>query len=148
MSVPARLNIVTLGVSDLPRAVAFYEALGWERAGSSMDEISWFGLNGGGLWLGLFPHGDLAEDASLPREGADALPAYRGVTFAMNLSSDAEVLDVFDQALAAGASVVKRPSPAVFGGLSGYVADPDGHLWEVADNPHFPLREDGTIVIP
>lgn len=148
MSIPARLNIVTLGVHDLPRSVAFYTALGWERASASMDEISWFGLSGGAVWLGLFPHGDLAEDASLPREGAGDLPAYKGATFAMNLDSDDEVRDVFGQALSAGASAIKPPSPAVFGGLSGYFADPDGHLWEVAHNPHFPLAPDGTITIP
>ena len=147
MSIPARLNIVTLGVHDLPRSVAFYTALGWERASSSMDEISWFGLSGGAVWLGLFPHGDLAEDAALPREGAGDLPPYKGATFAMNLDSDDEVRDVFDQALAAGASAVKPPAPAVFGGLSGYFADPEGHLWEVAHNPHFPLAADGTITI-
>jgi catechol 2,3-dioxygenase-like lactoylglutathione lyase family enzyme len=148
MSVPARLNIVTLGVHDLPRSVAFYEALGWERASSSMDEISWFALSGGAVWLGLFPHGDLAEDAALPREGAGDLPLYKGVTYAMNLASDDEVRDVFDQALAAGARSVKPPVPAIFGGLSAYFADPDGHLWEVAHNPQFPLAADGTITIP
>jgi uncharacterized protein len=148
MSIPARLNIVTLGVHDLPRAVAFYQALGWRRASSSMAEISWFALSGGAVWLGLFPHGDLAEDAALPREGAGDLPAYHGVTFAMNLASDEEVRDVFAQALAAGATSVKEPTTAIFGGLSGYFADPDGHLWEVAHNPHFPLAPDGTITIP
>src|SRR5690349_15346485 len=100
MSIPARLNIVTLGVHDLARSVAFYESLGWQRAASSMDEISWFALSGGAVWLGLFPHGDLAEDAALPRAGAGDLPAYKGATYAMNLASDEEVRDAFDQALA------------------------------------------------
>jgi catechol 2,3-dioxygenase-like lactoylglutathione lyase family enzyme len=149
MSIPAFLSIVTLGVADLPRAVAFYEALGWTRAESSMDEIVWFGLSGGAVWLGLFPHGDLAEDATLPRAGAgDGLPAYRGMTLAMNLASDQAVLEAFDAALAAGATAVKVPAPAVYDGLSGYFADPDGHLWEVAHNAGFPLHEDGRITIP
>jgi catechol 2,3-dioxygenase-like lactoylglutathione lyase family enzyme len=148
MSVPASLSIVTLGVHDLPRAVAFYESLGWTKAGSSMDEIVWFGLNGGGVWLGLFPHGDLAEDAGLPREGAGDLPAYQGMTLAMNLESDEAVVAAFDAALAAGATAVKVPAKAVFDGLSGYFADPDGHLWEVAHNAGFPLHPDGTITIP
>jgi uncharacterized protein len=147
MSIPARLNIVTLGVHDLPRSVAFYEALGWERSGASMDEISWFALSGGAVWLGLFPHPDLAEDAGLPREGAGDLPAYKGMTLAMNLESDEAVQDAFRQAVAAGATPVKEPARAIFDGLSGYVADPDGHLWEIAHNPHFPVAEDGTITI-
>ena len=147
MSIPAHLSIVTLGVADLPRAVAFYEALGWVRAESSMAEIAWFGMSGGAVWLGLFPHGDLAADASLPREGAGDLPAYRGMTLAMNLASD-ETRSTPSTALAAGAAPVKEPAPAVFDGLSGYFADPDGHLWEVAHNPAFPVAPDGTITIP
>lgn len=146
MSIPAHLHIVTLGVRDLPRSVAFYEALGWTRASSSMDEISWFGL--GGVWLGLFPHGDLAEDAALPREGAGDLPAYQGATYAINLSSDQAVVVAMAEAVAAGATEVKAPSIAVFGGLSGYFADPDGHLWELAHNASFPLGDDGRITIP
>lgn len=146
MSIPAHLHIVTLGVSDLPRSVAFYEALGWTRAASSMAEISWFGL--GGVWLGLFPHGDLAEDASLPREGAGDLPAYAGATYAINLESDDAVVAAMGEAVAAGATVVKEPSTAVFGGLSGYFADPDGHLWELAHNASFPIGADGGITIP
>jgi catechol 2,3-dioxygenase-like lactoylglutathione lyase family enzyme len=148
MSIPARLHIVTLGVRDLPRSVAYYEAIGWQRASSSMDEISWFGLSGGAVWLGLFPHPDLAEDAGLPREGAGDLPAYQGMTLAVNLESDEAVQDAYDQALAAGATPVRPPARAIFDGLSGYVADPDGHLWEFAHNPHFPLADDGTITIP
>jgi catechol 2,3-dioxygenase-like lactoylglutathione lyase family enzyme len=148
VSIPPYLGIVTLGVADLPRAVAFYESLGWVKACSSMAEIAWFGMSGGGVWLGLFPHGDLAADASLPREGAGDLPAYRGMTLAMNLPSDEAVLAAFEAAVAAGATPVKAPAPAVFDGLSGYFADPDGHLWEVAHNPAFPLNPDGTITIP
>lgn len=148
MSTPPVLSIVTLGVRDLPRSVAFYESLGWVRASASMEEISWFGLSGGAIWLGLFPHEELAADAGLPREGAGDLPAYRGMTLAMNLASDAAVQEAFDAAVAAGATPVKVPGPAPFPGLSGYFADLDGHLWEVAHNPGFPLNPDGTITIP
>jgi uncharacterized protein len=148
MSVPPFLSIVTLGVHDLPRSTAFYESLGWTKASSSMAEIVWFGLGGGAIWLGLFPHGDLAADASLPREGAGDLPAYQGMTLAINLPSDEAVVEAFDAAIAAGATAVKVPAPAVFDGLSGYFADPDGHLWEVAHNAGFPLAADGTITIP
>jgi catechol 2,3-dioxygenase-like lactoylglutathione lyase family enzyme len=148
MSIPPYLSIVTLGVADLPRAVTFYESLGWARAESSMEEIAWFAMSGGAVWLGLFPHRDLAEDAALPAEGAGDLPPYQGMTLAMNLPSDEAVLDAFGAAVAAGATPVKPPVPAVFDGLSGYFADPDGHLWEVAHNPGFPLALDGTITIP
>ena len=146
MSIPAHLHIVTLGVHDLPRSVAFYQALGWTRAGSSMDEISWFGL--GGVWLGLFPHGDLAEDAALPRDGAGDLPAYKGAIYAINLESDEAVVTAMAEAVASGATEVKPASMAIFGGLSGYFADPDGHLWELAHNASFPLGADGRITIP
>src|SRR5262245_20589049 len=146
MSIPAHLHIVTLGVRDLPRSVAFYEALGWRRASSSMEEITWFGL--GGLWLGLFPHEELAADAALPREGAGDLPLYKGATYAINLASDAAVVDALAVAVAAGATQVKAPTMAIFGGLSAYFADPDGHLWELAHNASFPLGDDGLITIP
>lgn len=148
MSIPPVLSIVTLGVRDLPLSVAFYESLGWVRASASMDEISWFGLSGGAVWLGLFPHEELAADAGLPREGAGDLPPYKGMTLAMNLASDEAVMEAFDTALAAGATPVKVPGRAPFPGLSGYFADLDGHLWEVAHNPGFPLNPDGTITIP
>src|SRR6185437_591016 len=104
MSIPPFLSIVTLGVQDLPRSTAFYQALGWVKADSSMEEIVWFGLSGGAIWLGLFPHEELAADAGFPREGAGDLPPYRGMTLAMNLLSDEAVTEAFDTAVAAGAT--------------------------------------------
>lgn len=145
MTVPARLSIVTLGAADLGRSVAFYERLGWrQRASSVPGVIAWFDL--GGAYLGLFPRHELAADAGI----ADPGPAteFSGVTLAMNVESDAEVRRVMAEAEAAGATVLKPPVMAIFDGLSAYFADPDGHAWEVAHNPQFPLHESGRITIP
>ncbi len=145
MAVPARLSIVTLGVADLRRSTAFYERLGWERRASSVpDVITWFGL--GGAYLGLFGRDELAEDAAITDPGP--APRFSGVTLAMNVESDAEVERVMAEAEAAGATILKRPVSAIFDGLDGYFADPDGHAWEVAHNPHFPLDDEGRITIP
>jgi catechol 2,3-dioxygenase-like lactoylglutathione lyase family enzyme len=144
VSLPARMSIVTLGVRDLERSKAFYEALGWETSASSVEGvIYWFRT--ADTYLGIHPYTDLAADARLtpgPREG------FGGVTFAINLESDDAVRDAFATALRAGAAPLKEPEVAIFGGLSAYFADPDGYAWEVAHNPHFPLGSDGRITIP
>lgn len=133
MTIPARLSIVTLGVADLPRSVAFYAALGWDRSPASMDEIVWFRLTGSAL--GLFSRADLAADAGVPVSGS----GFSGVTLAINVETEDLVDSSIADALAAGGSIAKPPTHAEWGGYSGYFADPDGHLWEVAYNPTFPL---------
>jgi uncharacterized protein len=144
MTVSARISIVTLGVSDLERSKAFYEALGWEVMSSSVPgEIVWFRT--AETYLGLHPFEMLAKDAHLP---TTPRPGFSGVTFAINLESDDAVLAAMDEALAAGATLLKAPERALFGGLSGYFADPDGYAWELAHNPHFPIGKDGRITIP
>jgi uncharacterized protein len=142
MTIPARLSIVTLGVADLPRAVGFYEALGWERASSSMDEIAWF--HTADTNLGLFPTEHLAADANLPPERA----RFGGVTLAINVETEAEVARCLDAAVAAGATLLKPATRADWGGVSGYFADPDGHPWEIAFNPGFTIGSDGRVQIP
>ena len=142
MTIPARISIVTLGVADLPRAVAFYEALGWERAKSSMDEIAWFRT--ADTNLGLFPNEHLAADANLPA----ARSAFGGVTLAINVETEADVARMLDEAVAAGATLLKPATKADWGGVSGYFADPDGHPWEIAWNPGFAIGADGRIAIP
>jgi uncharacterized protein len=142
--VPATLHIVTLGVTDLARSVAFYSALGWEQRGDPQQGIVWFRTSGS--WIGLFGYADLAADAAL--EAPERLPAYRGVTLAVNLPSEADVDEAFAAALAAGARLVKAAERTEWGGYSGYVADPDGHLWELAHNPFFPIDDNGRIEIP
>lgn len=134
--------IVTLGVSDLDRSIAFYRALGWEQRGDRAQGIVWFRTSG--TWLGLFPADDLAEDAGLDRE---ALPAFRALTLAVNLPTEADVDAAFAAWVEAGGSLVKAATRAPWGGYSGYVADPDGHLWELCFNPGFPLDEHGRVEI-
>jgi uncharacterized glyoxalase superfamily protein PhnB len=141
--VPANFAIVTLGVADLARSLAFYEALGWERRGDPAEPIAW--LRTSGSWLGLFGNTALAADAGL--SAPPELPAYRGSTLALNLASEAAVDAAFERFAEAGARVVKPAERTEWGGYSGYVADPDGHLWELAHNPFFPLDAEGRIEI-
>ena len=144
-AVPARLSIVTLGVEDLGRSIAFYEALGWERRASSVPGvIAWFAV--GSCYLGLFPREELAADVAIVDPGPP--PRFGGVTLAMNVESDAAVEAALAAAFEAGATILKPAEMAIFGGLSGYFADPDGHPWEVAHNPEFPLDAEGRITIP
>jgi uncharacterized protein len=144
MGIPNVLSIVTLGVADVAAAQEFYQRLGWRRADSSMTEIVWFDL--GGAWLGLFGTDDLAADAGLAPAGPPA--NFRGVTLALNVASEKVVDEGLQAAVAAGGSLVKPGTRADWGGYSGYFADPDGHLWELAWNPMFPIGRDGRITIP
>jgi uncharacterized protein len=134
------LSIVTLGVADLAAATRFYEGLGWERSAASEGSITF--LVSGPVTLALFGLDELAADADL---SASPLPAFRGLTLATNVASEQEVDELVAQALELGATVVKPATPTDWGGYSGYVADLDGHLWEIAHNPSFPLDEDGQV---
>ena len=126
-----RISMITLGVRDLARAVAFYEkGLGFPRM-ESPPEVAFFTLNG--TWLGLYGRKALAKDANVSADGR----GFRSVALAHNVHSAAEVDELVSQAVAAGAKLVKTPEKVVWGGYSGYFEDPDGHLWEVAHNPHF-----------
>jgi len=126
-----RISIITLGVRDLDRAVQFYEqGLGFPRM-ESAPEVAFFTLNG--TWLALYGREALAEDATVDPEGE----GFRSFALAHNVHSEEEVDEVMDQAIAAGATLVKKPRKVFWGGYSGYFRDPDGHLWEVAYNPHF-----------
>ena len=136
------LVIVTLGVSDLDRSIAFYDGLGWEQRGDREQGIVWFRTSG--PWLGLFAAAELAADAGLPVE---PLPQFRGITLAVNLPAIAHVDQAVTLVQAQGGTVVKAPEHTPWGGYSGYVADPDGHLWELCFNPGFPLDEAGRIEI-
>jgi uncharacterized protein len=143
MSIPARINLVTLGVSDVARSTAFYGALGWTPADGSQPEITFLQL--GPVVLALFGHDDLADDAHLPRQPQ---PLFRGVSLAINLEDEAAVDAAMAAAAAAGATVVKPAERVFWGGYSGYVADPDGHLWEIAHNPHWTIGADGLVRLP
>src|SRR3990170_1775555 len=126
MPVPARISIVTLGVDDVARSVAFYEALGWQRASSSMDEIAWFRT--ADTWLGIFGRDDLAADVSLPADGGRG--GFRGIPLAINVESVDAVDEALAEAVTAGGSLLKPGATLPFG-YAGYFADPDGHPWEV-----------------
>lgn len=137
-----RISLVTLGVADLPRSRAFYEALGWRASPASQPEIVFFQANG--LALALFGRAALAEDA----EVEDRPSGFSGVALAHNVRSEDEVDRVYAAAVAVGAQAVKLPRKTHWGGYSGYFADPDWHLWEVAFNPFFPLDEIGNLRLP
>jgi predicted lactoylglutathione lyase len=141
VAVPARISIVTLGVNEVARTVRFYEALGWRRASTSMDEIAWFRT--ADTWLGIFGWDDLATDANL--QGATR-GGFGGMTLAINVESADAVDDALAEAVAAGGSLLKPGTDLPFG-YGGYFADPDGHAWEVCWNPEFPIGPDGRIEI-
>ncbi len=138
-----RITIVTLGVASVPAARRFYEALGWKPSSASQgDDVAFFQMNG--LALSLFSRAALAADAAVP----DSRPGFSGITLAQNLDSPAAVDAAYAAALTAGATALKTPQTVFWGGYSGYFADPDGHIWELAHNPFFPLDADGALVLP
>jgi predicted lactoylglutathione lyase len=137
-----RITLITLGVSEIARSRAFYEALGWKASAASQPEVVFF--QGNGLALALFGRKALAEDAQVE----DRPTGFAAVSLAYNARSKAEVDSVFADALAAGAKALKQPHDVFWGGYSGYFADPDGHLWEVAWNPFFPLDQKGNLSLP
>ena len=146
IDVAPNFSIVTLGVTDLDRSIRFYTDLGWEQRGDAANGIVWFRTSG--TWLGLFGYDALAEDAGLEAPPVDEQPAYRGLTLAINLPTEDAVDLAFVRVREVGGTIVKPPAHTEWGGYSGYFADPDGHLWEVAHNPEFPLDDEGRITIP
>lgn len=139
-----RLSFLTLGVADLARSQAFYEALGWTVSGYSVPgKIVFFQLNG--IVFGLFGRADLAEDAGLPNSPPQP---FSGITLSHNVRSEPEVETVMATAEAAGAKLLKAPHRADWGGVVAYFADPDGHAWEVCFNPHARIDEAGSVWLP
>jgi catechol 2,3-dioxygenase-like lactoylglutathione lyase family enzyme len=130
-----RLSLVTLGVADLDRSVAFYEALGWRAGGP--DGVAFFQLPG--LVLALWSRAQLAEDSVVTDEGG-----WGGVTLAYNVGAPAEVDAVLAEAEAAGARIGRAGAATFWGGYSGVFIDPDGHPWEVAHNPYWSVLADGS----
>jgi predicted lactoylglutathione lyase len=143
--VPPRVSLVTLGVADVARAAAFYAALGWRASGASTPEVVFF--HTGGVVVALWGEGDLAADGGAAGQAAPA-PGFRGSALAINLASAAEVDAALDAAVAAGGTLARPAQATDWGGYNGYFADPDGHLWEVAHNPFWPLRDDGSVELP
>ena len=127
-----RISIITLGVADLARSMQFYrEGLGLPQREMEAEGVAFFETHG--TWLGLFPRESLAEDAGVSAEGS----GFAGFSLAHNVRTREEVDQQLAEAVAAGATLVKPAQDAFWGGYTGYFADPDGHLWEVAWNPYF-----------
>jgi len=133
----AYISLVTLGVQDVPRASEFYEALGWKKSTYSVDDVVSF-LAGGTLVLALYGKDALSNDANSP-----AMASY-----AVNVESPERVDETIGAAVAAGATVTAPAQRADWGGYVGYFADADGHLWEVAHNPDWPLGDEGQVYLP
>ena len=138
-----KLSIVTLGVQDLDKSRRFYQdGLGWQPSAASQEKIVFFDL--GGVGLALFPYDELAKDAN----AIPGKPSFSGITLAHNAKSAAEVDAVLEKARQAGAEIVKEAQTVFWGGYSGYFADPDGYLWEVAWNPFIDMNEKGALRFP
>ncbi len=136
-----RISIVTLGISDYPRAKAFYEALGWVCT-LDVEETAFFQANG--VVLVLWDRGKLAQDSGVADEGA----RWGGIALAHNVRSREEVHRVIEEARSNGAEITREAQETFYGGYAGVFRDLDGHAWEVAHNPGFGLDAQGNIVLP
>jgi hypothetical protein len=138
----SRLSFVTLGVADLERSRTFYETLGFRASAASNPHVTFF--DAGGVVLALFGRNALAEDAGV----RDSHPGFSGIALAHNAAGESDVDQFLIEAVAAGGTLVKAGQDTFWGGYAGYFSDPDGHLWEVAYNPFFPLDDTGRVQIP
>lgn len=136
------ISFITLGVGELARSRAFYQALGWTESSASKPEIAFF--RAGTVVFALFQRDALAEDANVPSAGS----GFQGFTLAHNVESEEAVIKTLEQALAAGARLARPAEKVFWGGFRGYFADPDGFLWEVCCNPFFPLDAQGRVQLP
>jgi uncharacterized protein len=136
-----RLSLVTLGVADVERARAFYEALGWKTSAAPGDDVVFF--QAGCLVVALWSRSELAMDSGVEDGGG-----WGGVTPAHNVRSPAEVDAVLEEARAAGARIAREGAETFWGGYSGVFVDPDGHAWEIAHNPRWTITEDGATRLP
>jgi predicted lactoylglutathione lyase len=135
-----RVSLVTLGVKDLARARAFYEALGWQSGAAPADDVVFFQT--GGMVFALWGREQLTADSAVEDPGG-----YGGVTLAYNARGREEVNAVIEEARAAGARIGREPAETFWGGYSGVFVDPDGHPWEVAHNPHWTVADDGSVLL-
>jgi catechol 2,3-dioxygenase-like lactoylglutathione lyase family enzyme len=133
-----RVSVITLGVADLGRAREFYRALGWRHVGADTDDVAFF--QAGGMVFALWDRARLAEDSAVSDGGG-----WGGVTLAHNVDSPGKVDTIINEARAAGAVIGREPARTFWGGYSGVFIDPDGHPWEVAHNPGWELRADGSV---
>jgi uncharacterized protein len=136
--VEQRVSLITLGVEDLARARAFYEALGWKTGATPAEDVVFF--QAGGMIVGLWGRDQLSEDS-----GVEDLGGYGGVALAYNGRDRQEVDAVIEEARAAGATIAREPGEAFWGGYTAVFVDPDGHPWEVAHNPHWTVDDEGRV---
>ncbi|HXG25608.1 MAG TPA: VOC family protein [Candidatus Binatia bacterium] len=136
-----RISLVTLGVADLERSRAFYEALGWRSDSKPEDGVVFF--QSGGMVFALWSREELAKDSMVEDAGG-----WGGVTLAYNVRSPEEVDAFLDTARAAGATIGREGGETFWGGYSGVFIDPDGHPWEVAHNPFWTITDDGDVLRP
>jgi predicted lactoylglutathione lyase len=139
--VKQRVSLITLGVRDLARARAFYEALGWHTNAEPGDDVVFF--QAGGMIVALWGRAELAEDSGVEDSGG-----WGGITLAYNTRSPAEVDAVIGEVESAGGTITRPGAETFWGGYSGAFTDPDGHAWEVAHNPHWTLEDDGAVRLP
>ena len=133
-----RVSLITLGVRDLDRARAFYEALGWQTGAAAGDDVVFF--QAGDMVVALWDRARLAEDSCVEDSGG-----WGGTTLALNFGSPAEVDAAIEEARAAGATIGREPAETFWGGYSAVMIDPDGHPWEIAHNPHWTVTDDGGV---
>jgi hypothetical protein len=136
------ISFITLGVADLARSRAFYNRLGWQESSASQEAVAFF--QAGTVAFALFQREALAEDASVAAAGS----GFAGFTLAHNVPSEAAVIAMLEEAVAAGATLVRPADKVFWGGFRGYFADPDGFLWEICFNPFIALDADGFIKLP
>jgi predicted lactoylglutathione lyase len=136
-----RVSLVTLGVSDLARSRAFYEALGWQSDSKPEDGVVFF--QSGSMVFGLWSRDELAKDSEVADSGG-----WGGITLAYNVGSPAEVDAFLARARNAGATIARSGGATFWGGYNGVFIDPDGHPWEIAHNPFWNLAENGDVTLP
>jgi predicted lactoylglutathione lyase len=143
VTVPARVSLITLGVADVAKATAFYEALGWSLSSASVPgDVSFFRTAGG--LLAVWGAGDLAKDAGLD----PTAPRFGAMALAINCDNRAQVDAALATAVAAGGRILRPAEETEWGGYNGYFADLDGHPWEVAHNPGWPIGPDERPQLP
>ena len=136
-----KFTLITLGVRDFLKALAFYEGLGWKRSEQSQEDYALFPL--GGIVLGLYPMEELEKDTTLSRQPTD----FSGITISYNATSEEEVDEVMREAGRLGATIVKPAQKVFWGGYSGYFKDMDGYVFEVAYNPFWQMDDEGNLVL-
>jgi uncharacterized protein len=141
MKIP-RMTVITLGVSDLARATAFYREIFSTQPNTENEGVTFIPLPG--VWLALYPLEKLAEDIG-EKVTLPAPDSFRGFTLAYNARNKEEIAGIFDRVAKAGAHIAKVPQDTFWGGFSGYFSDPDGHYWEIAWGPMFDFNEQGDL---